>query len=166
MFDLLLQDLNKVAGRCFRDERLGHTLQPTELVNEAFLRLGKVKNSEGQDRGHFLAVSARIMRRYLLDHARARPSIKFLPLEGLPERVLGNHTSLELAITVDALLDELEAESHQKRAVVELKFFLGLTDTEAADALNLTLHTLQREGFRSRRWLFDQLSSQPCEALD
>jgi RNA polymerase sigma-70 factor (ECF subfamily) len=101
------------------------------------------------------------MRRYLLDHARARPSISFLPLEGLPERVLSNHTSLELAITVDALLDELEAESHQKRAVVELKFFLGLTDTEAADALNLTLHTLQREWYRSRRWLFERLCAEP-----
>src|SRR5258707_12750126 len=114
MFDLLLQDLNKVAGRCFRDERLGHTLQPTELVDEAFLRLAKIKNIEWQDRGHFLAVSARIMRRYLIDHARARPSINFLPLQGLPERVLGHHTPLELAITVDRLLDELEIESQQK----------------------------------------------------
>ena len=161
LFKILLPDLRKIAGRCFRDERLGHTLQPTALVNEAFLRLAKIKNIEWKDRGHFLAVSARIMRRYLIDHARARPSISFLPLEGLPERVLGNHTSLELAITVDALLDELEAESHQKRAVVELKFFLGLTDTEAADALNLTLHTLQREWYRSRRWLFERLSTQP-----
>jgi RNA polymerase sigma factor (TIGR02999 family) len=161
LFELLLPDLRKIAGHCFRDERPGHTLQPTALLNEAFLRLAKIKNIEWQDRGHFLAVSARIMRRYLLDHARARPSICFLPLEGLPERVLGNHTSLELAMTVDALLDELEAESHQKRAVVELKFFLGLTDTEAAEALNLTLHTLQREWYRSRRWLFERLITQP-----
>jgi RNA polymerase sigma factor (TIGR02999 family) len=161
LFELLLPDLRKIAGHCFRDERRGHTLQPTALLNEAFLRLAKIKNIEWQDRGHFLAVSARIMRRYLLDHARARPSICFLPLEGLPERVLGNHSSLELAMTVDALLDELEAESHQKRAVVELKFFLGLTDTEAAEALNLTLHTLQREWYRSRRWLFERLITQP-----
>jgi RNA polymerase sigma factor (TIGR02999 family) len=152
LFELLLPDLGKIAGRCFRGERLGHTLQPTALVNEAFLRLAKI---------NFLAVSARIMRRYLLDHARARPSISFLPMEGLPERVLGSHTPLELAITVDTLLDELEAESHQKRAVVEMKFFLGLTDTEAADALNLSLHTLQREWYRSRRWLFERLSTQP-----
>jgi DNA-directed RNA polymerase specialized sigma24 family protein len=81
-------------------------------------------------------------------------------MEGLPERVLGNHTSLELAIAVDALLDQLEAESHQKRAVVELKFFLGLTDREAAEALNLSLHTFQREWYRSRRWLFERLSTQ------
>jgi len=160
LFELLLPDLRKIAGRCFRGERPGHTLQPTALLNEAFLRLAKIKNIEWQDRGHFLAVSARIMRRYLLDHARARPSICFLPLEGLPERVLGSHSSLELAITVDTLLDELEAESHQKRAVVELKFFLGLTDAEAAEALNLSLHTLQREWYRSRRWLFERLSTE------
>jgi RNA polymerase sigma-70 factor (ECF subfamily) len=160
LFELLLPDLRKIAGRCFRGERQGHTLQPTALLNEAFLRLAKIKNIEWQDRGHFLAVSARIMRRYLLDHARARPSICFLPLEGLPEKVLGNHSSLELAITVDALLDELEAESHQKREVVELKFFLGLTDAEAAEALNLSLHTLQREWYRSRRWLFERLSTE------
>jgi RNA polymerase sigma factor (TIGR02999 family) len=160
LFELLLPDLRRIAGRCFRGEQPGHTLQPTALLNEAFLRLAKIKNIEWQDRGHFLAVSARIMRRYLLDHARARPSICFLPLEGLPERVLGSHSSLELAITVDALLDELEAESHQKRAVVELKFFLGLTDAEAAEALNLSLHTLQREWYRSRRWLFERLSTQ------
>lgn len=160
LFELLLPDLRKIAGRCFRGERLGQTLQPTALVNEAFLRLAKIKNIEWQERGHFLAVSARIMRRYLIDHARARPSINFLPLEGLPEGVLGHHTPLELAIAVDVLLDELETESHQKRAVVELKFFLGLTDPEAADALNLSLHTLQREWHRARCWLFERLSAQ------
>jgi DNA-directed RNA polymerase specialized sigma24 family protein len=70
---------------------------------------------------------------------------------------------LELAIAVDTLLDELEIESHQRRAVVELKFFLGLTDEEAADALNLTLHTLQREWYRARRWLYERLSAEPCK---
>ena len=162
LFELLLPGFAQGWRALFpRRAARPYTLQPTALVNEAFLRLAKIKNIEWQDRGHFLAVSARIMRRYLLDHARARPSVIFPLMEGLPERVLGSHTPLELAITVDTLLDELETESHQKRAVVELKFFLGLTDTEAADALNLTLHTLQREWYRSRRWLFERLSTQP-----
>src|SRR5438270_13032090 len=90
LFELLLPDLRKIAGRCFRGERPGHTLQPTALLNECFLRLAKIKNIEWQDRGHFLAVSARIMRRYLLDHARARPSISFLPLEQRRQPSLGN----------------------------------------------------------------------------
>src|SRR5260370_6740178 len=98
LFELLLPDLRKIAGRCFGGERLGHTLQPTALVNEAFLRLAKIKNIEWQDRGHFLAVSARVMRRYLIDHPRARPGVIFLPLERLPEKGLGNYNSPELAI--------------------------------------------------------------------
>ena len=79
-------------------------------------------------------------------------------MEGLPERVLGKHTKIELAVAVDTLLDELEKQSHQQRVIVELKFFLGLTDEEAADALNLQLRTFQREWHRARVWLFQRLS--------
>jgi RNA polymerase sigma-70 factor, ECF subfamily len=161
LFELLTPDLRQIAGRCFRRERSGHTLQPTALVNEAFLGLATAKNIDWHDRGHFMAVAARIMRRHLIDHARARPGVEFLPMEGPPERVLGRHTHMELAVAVDALLDDLGAESQQRRSVVELKFFLGLTDVEAADALNLTLHTLQREWHRARKWLFERLSKEP-----
>jgi len=161
LFELLTPDLRKIAARCFRDERPGHTLQPTALVNEAFFRLARAKNIDWQDRGHFFAVATRIMRRYLIDHARPRPVVEFLPMEGLPERIRGQPTPLELAIAIDTLLDELEIESPQRRAVVELKFFLGLTDEESADALGLKLHTLQREWHRARRWLFERLSQKP-----
>jgi RNA polymerase sigma factor (TIGR02999 family) len=165
LFELLMPDLRKIAVRCFRRERPGHTLQPTALINEAFLRLAAAKNVDWQDRGHFFALAARIMRRYLIDHARSRPSIDFLPMEGLPEHVLGEHSKLELAVAVDSLLEQLEKESHQQRAVVELKFFLGLTDAESADALHLTLHTFQREWYRARRWLFDRLSTEPWKSV-
>jgi len=165
LFELLLPDLRKIAGRCFRGERQGHTLQPTALVNEAFFRLAKAKNIDWQDRGHFLAVAARVMRRYLIDYARARPSVRFLPMEGLPERILASRSPLEFAISMDALLDELENQSHQQRVVVELKFFLGMTDAEAAEELHLSLHTLQREWYRARRWLFERLSAEPCPAV-
>jgi RNA polymerase sigma factor (TIGR02999 family) len=165
LFAVLMPDLRKIAARCFRGERPGHTLQPTALLNEAFIRLASAKNIDWQDRGHFFAIAARIMRRYLIDHARSRPSVAFLPMEGLPERVLGKHTRLELVVAVDSLLDELEKESHQQRAVVELKFFLGLTDAEAADALSLKLHTLQREWHRARAWLFNRLSTEPWKAV-
>jgi len=160
LFELLMPDLRRIAARCFRGERPGHTLQPTALVNEAFLRLAAAKNIDWQDRGHFYALAARMMRRYLIDHARSRPTVEFMRMEGVPERILGNHTPLELAIAIDCLLDELEKKSQQRRAVVELKFFLGLTDEEAAEALNLKLHTLQREWYRARKWLFEQLSAE------
>ena len=158
LFELLLPDLRKIAGCCFRGERSGHTLQPTALVNEAFVRLVHAKNIEWRDRGHFFALAARIMRRFLIDHARAQPSVQFFPMEGFPERALGRRTPLEIAITVDNLLDELEKESPQRRSVVELKFFLGMTDEEAADALNLKLHTFQREWHRARLWLYTRLT--------
>lgn len=159
LFESVLPELRAIAARYLRRERSGHTLQPTALVNEAFLRLAAAKNIDWHDRGHFLALAARVMRRHLIDHARARPDVHFLALEGLPEYVLSNHTKLELVVAIDELLNELARESQQRRLVVELKFFLGLTDQEAADALNLSLHTLQREWYRSRRWLFERLSA-------
>src|SRR5215472_12300912 len=158
LFQEVLPELRAIAARYLRKERSGHTLQPTALVNEAFLRLAAAKNIEWHDRGHFLALAARVMRRHLIDHARARPDVHFMALEGLPEYVLSNHTKLELVVAIDELLDELGKENHQRREVVELKFFLGLTDNEAAEALNLTLHTFQREWYRARRWLFERLS--------
>ena len=164
LFELLLPDLRRIARRHFRRERAGHTLQPTALVNEAFLRLAAARNVDWQDRGHFFAIAARIMRRYLIDYARAKPNIDLIPLEGLPERVLAGHSQGELAMAVDALLDELDKESPQRRSIVELKFFLGLTDEEAAGALNLSLHTLQREWYRARRWLFERLTAEPWKA--
>ena len=159
LFEALMPDLRKIAGCCFRGESPGHTLQPTALVNEAFLRLARAKNIDWRDRGHFFAIAARIMRRLLIDHARGRPSVQFLPMDGFPERVIGQRTPLEMAITIDTLLDELDKVSRRQRAVVELKFFLGLTDEEAAEALNLTLHTFQREWYRARRWLFERMGA-------
>jgi RNA polymerase sigma factor (TIGR02999 family) len=165
LFELVLPELRTLAARYLRRERNGHTLQPTALVNEAFLRLAAAKDIDWHDRGHFLALAARIMRRHLIDHARSRPDVRFLALEGLPEYVLSNHTKLELVVAVDELLDELGKEYPQRRAVVELKFFLGLTDTEAAGALGLSLHTFQREWYRARRWLFERLSTKKWNAV-
>ncbi len=71
IFELLLPQLHLIAARCFRGENSGHSLQPTALVNEAFLKLAAARNIDWQDRGHFLAMAARFMRRYLIDHARA-----------------------------------------------------------------------------------------------
>ena len=159
LFEELMPELHAIAERCFRRERPGHTLQPTALVNEAFFRLAKAKNVEWQDRGHFFAIASMIMRRLLIDHARSRPDAELLPLEALPESVLANATPLEQAIAVDTLLDQLGKESPQQRQVVELKFSLGLTDEEAAEALNLKLRSLQREWFRARKWLFERLTA-------
>jgi len=158
LFCLLMPELRQIAGTCFRRRPAGHSIQPTVLVNEAFIRLATAKNIDLQDRGYFLAIAARIMRRCLIDHARGKPSVKFLPMEDLPECVLGKYTPLDFAIAIDALLDELDKESHRQYAVVELKYCLGLTDAEAAEVLHLELPTVQREWHRARVWLFERLS--------
>jgi len=161
LFELLMPDLRKIAARCFRGERSGHTLQPTALVNEAFFRLARAKNIEWRDRGHFFAIASVMMRRLLIDYARSRPDAQLMPIEGLPERFLVNYTPLEQAIAIDVLLEELGEVAPQQRRVVELKFSLGLTDEEAAQALNLKLRSLQREWHRARRWLFERLTGKP-----
>jgi RNA polymerase sigma-70 factor, ECF subfamily len=161
LFELLMPELRRIARRYFQRERRNHTLQPTALVNEAFLKLAATKNIDWQDRGHFLALAARVMRRYLIDHWRARQNFNFVGMENLPERVLAQYPqAFELATALDSLLEEMESVSHEWRAVVELKFFLGLTDEAAADALSLPLRTLQRDWHRARKWLFQRLM--PC----
>ena len=159
LFERLLPQLRRMAGGYFRREQAGHTLQPTALVNEAFLRLVAAKKLDWQDRGHFFAIAARIMRRYLIDHARSKP-IVILPMDGLQERVPSGQTRRELVAAVDTLLYELAKESPQRSRIVELKFFVGLTDEEGADALSLSTKTFQREWYRARRWLFERLNSQ------
>ena len=162
IFELLMPELRKIAAASFRNERPGHNLQPTALINEAFLRLVPARAIDWQDRGHFLALAAKVMRRFLIDHARSRPAIHIIPIEQLPPAVVGNRSELEMVLLIDVLLNELELESPQQRAAVELKFVLGLTDSEAADALHLTLHTFQRQWHRARKWLFEKLTATAC----
>jgi RNA polymerase sigma factor (TIGR02999 family) len=164
LFLLLLPELRKIAGHLFRRERPGHTLQPTALINEAFLRLAGVKTIDWQDRGHFLALAARVMRRVLIDYARSKPNVRWVPLDGIPEHIHRHRTPLELQITLSSLLDELEAESPQRRAIVDLKNVLGLTDEEVAEALDLKVRTVQREWHEARIWLFKRMSAEEWKA--
>jgi RNA polymerase sigma factor (TIGR02999 family) len=159
LFEALMPELRKIARRCFRGERPGHTIQPTALVNEAFLRLAAVKHIEWQHRKDFLAMAATMMRRYLIDHARGRPSVQLSPIEGMPERFLGRYSPIEQRIAIHTLLDELDAESHEKRMIVELKFSLGFTEEEIAEVMNLSLRDTQRQWHLARRWLFERLES-------
>ena len=111
LFELLIPDLRKIAGYCLRGERRGHSMQSTMLVNEAFLRLVNANQIEWQDRAHFLAVAARIMRHYLIDHARHKGSVVFIPMEGLPEPIGRKRSPSDTVIAIDLLLDELKEEA-------------------------------------------------------
>src|SRR5438094_512758 len=108
LFELLMPELRRIAGRCLGREHRNHTLQRTELVNEVFIKLHKAKDIDWQDRGHFFAIAIRMMRRYLIEHVRQRPKAKLVALEGVPEEWLAGRTRMELIITVDNLLDDLE----------------------------------------------------------
>jgi RNA polymerase sigma factor (TIGR02999 family) len=165
LFQLLMPDLRKIAGRCFRGERPGHTFQPTALVNEAFLRLVAAKHIDWQNRGHFLAISARVMRRLLIDHARSRPSVQFAPIDGIPLSIANKSTPVEWVVALDLLLEEMEAESHERRVIVELKFGLGLTDSETAKVLNMSQRNMQRQWHIARRWLYERLSDDRWTSL-
>jgi RNA polymerase sigma factor (TIGR02999 family) len=163
LFELLMPDLHRIAASCFAKERPEHTLQATALVNEAFVKLQAAKRIDFQDRGHFLALAARVMRRYLIDYWRTKPPVRFEQLDALPDGLFASYTDpFDKIAALDAALDKLEAASKQWRDVVELKYFLGLKDEDAAQALNLKLHTYQRESHRARQWLFDHLTEKPC----
>jgi len=161
LYELLMPDLRKIAARCLGRERRNHTLQRTELVNEAFVKLANAKNIDWRDRGHFFAIVTIKMRRFLIDYARKRPKAQLLSIEGLPEAVTSGRTHLEVVLMVDKLLDELEKELPQTCSVVVLISYLGLSQKEAAENLGFPLRTVEREWHDGKKWLFERLIKEP-----
>jgi len=157
LFRLVMPDLRRLAQYYISRERPDEILQPSALVNEAYLRLVRAKEQDWQNRQHFFAVAARAMRRYLIDYARAKPKGTFVPLEDLAELLPATSSRLQLALAIDPLLEELERVHPDLCSSIELKFFLGLTDEEAADALGTALRSFQRRYSDARRWLFERL---------
>jgi RNA polymerase sigma factor (TIGR02999 family) len=154
LFAAVLPDLRRLARYLMKGERKGHSLQPTDLIDEIYIRLVKAKDRDWQNRAHFFAIAGRAMRRYLIDYARGRPDAKFVGLEELYAVLPGHSAKVDLAITVDRLLDQLAETNPEWCRLVELKYFLGLTDEEAANALGMKLRTMQRMWLDARQWLF------------
>jgi RNA polymerase sigma factor (TIGR02999 family) len=159
LFVLVLPDLRRLAHYLMKGERKGHTLQPTELVDQIYFRLVSAKNRDWHNRQHFFAIAGRAMRRYLIDHARGRPNAEFVAIEGMENLIPGDSAKVNLALTVDGLLDKLAAVKPEWCTLVEVKYFLGLTDEEAAEALGMKLRTMQRTWLEARKWLFEQMES-------
>jgi len=159
LFALVLPHLRRLARYLMMGERKGHSLQPTELVNQIYIRLVQAKDRDWQNRAHFFAIAGRAMRRYLIDHARKRGDAKFVPLDGMKDFLPADSAKLELAITIDRLLDRLAETNPEWCRLVEVKYFLGLTDEEAADALGMNIRKMQRMWFDARQWLFSQRES-------
>jgi len=163
LFELVLPNLRRLARHFMRGERKGHTLQPTELVNQIYLRMVAAKDRDWQNRQHFYAIAARAMRRYLIDYARGRPDAEFVALEGLDRLLPASSAKVDQAIAVDRLLNDLAQTKPDWCTLVEVKYFLGLTDEEAAETLGLKLRTMQRMWRDARQWLFEHMESRNAQ---
>ena len=159
LFALVLPNLRRLAHYLMKGERKGHSLQPTELVDQVYFRLVEAKDRDWENRRHFFAIAGRAMRRHLIDHARGRPDAEFIALEGIQNLLAADSAKVDLAITVDRLLEQLAATKPEWCTLVEVKYFLGLTDVEAAEALGMKLRTMQRMWLDARKWLFEQTES-------
>ena len=157
---LVHRELRRVARRQMAGEHAGHTLQTTALVNEAYLRLIDLKRMRWQDRAHFLGMSARLMRRILVDHARVRQAQKRGGAEQRVPLELAESISTERAVdllAMDDALDALAAVDARKAQVVEMRFFGGLSIEEAAGALGVSPETVKRDWRVAKAWLLREL---------
>ncbi|HEY0159160.1 MAG TPA: sigma-70 family RNA polymerase sigma factor [Thermoanaerobaculia bacterium] len=159
---LVYAELRHIAARQLGREEAGHTLQPTALVNEAFIRLCGSTPAAWQDRSHFFAVCAQVMRHILTDHARARLRVKrgagavHVPLDAAAT-VIQQEPSLDHAALDDALR-ALETLDPRKGRIVELRYFAGLGIEETAELLNVSAMTVRREWTRAKAWLYRELA--------
>ena len=160
LVQVLYPELRKLAGQAFRRERSDHTLQPTALVNEAWLRLSGTSNPEGADRAHLLTVAARLMREILIDHARRRAASKRdggnrIDLDELELADDSQHVDL---VGLDSALVRLEQVDAIKARIVELRYFGGMSIDETSDALAISPATVKRHWQAARIWLYNALS--------
>jgi RNA polymerase sigma-70 factor (ECF subfamily) len=155
------RELHQAARRCMSRERDGHTLQPTALINELYLRLSDLKQVDWQNRAHFFALCARQMRRILTDEARLRQSEKrgggayVVPLDEAPEVASSSHADV---LAVDDALKALALVDERKSLVVELRFFGGLSVEETAEVLQVSPDTVARDWRLAKAWLLREIS--------
>jgi RNA polymerase sigma-70 factor, ECF subfamily len=161
---VLYGELRRQASNYVRRKRSGDALQATSLVHEAFMRLASARQVDWQDRGHFLAIAARTMRRVLVDAARVRSAAKrgsYADHIPLPSDVAGPGASPIDAIALDEALERLGKLDERKVHVVELRFFAGLTVAETAQVLQVAPDTVARDWRMARTWLRRELQSTP-----
>jgi RNA polymerase sigma-70 factor (ECF subfamily) len=160
---LVESELRRLAGAYMARERPGHTLQPTALVNEAFLRLVDAQDVRWQGRAHFFGIAARLMRRVLVDHARARGVAKRgggARAEPLESAILVSRAPDVGLLDLHRVLDALSEIDERKATVVEMRFFGGMTVDETAEALGVSIDTVKREWRVAKLWLLKTLKDQ------
>jgi RNA polymerase sigma-70 factor, ECF subfamily len=161
--ELVYDDLHACAQQYMRRERKDHTLQPTALVHEAFLKLLRHQTIEWQGRAHFLAVASVVMRRILVDHARRRGAAKRFGAKQqveLDDCHAAQFPHLDRLLMLDEALTRLSQMDPRQGRLVELMYFGGLTEEETAEALGISVRTVKRDWSSARAWLQAQLRRQ------
>jgi RNA polymerase sigma factor (TIGR02999 family) len=160
LMPLVYAEMRRMAHNYVRREKPGHSMQTSDLLNDAYLRLVDHKGMRWQNRSHFYAVAAQAMRRILVDHARARNAGKRkVDLVDIDHAALVGQKRPADFVALDEALSELEAIDPRKSQVVVMKYFGGMKDEETAEALGISTATVSREWTRARLWLLKTLNS-------
>lgn len=160
LMPLVYAELRRIANSCFARERPGHTLQPTAVIHEMYRRLIKPRAGPWKDRAHFFAVASCVMRRVLVDHARAHHAKKrfaSVRVVDLPDTIVYSpHRSVQI-IALDEKLQQLEERSPRQSRIVELRFFGGLTIKETAGVLGIGVTQVKEDWLLAKAWLQREL---------
>jgi RNA polymerase sigma-70 factor, ECF subfamily len=160
LIKLVYKELRRIAAVYLGREERNHTLQPTALVHEAYLRLTRMEVQDWQSRSHFFAVAAKLMRNVLVDHARANQSIKrghAFTIVGLDEALCTIPSKPSEVLALDEALDRLANLDPRQSRIVELRFFSGLNEEEIGHILGISARTVKRDWRSAKAWLYKEL---------
>jgi RNA polymerase sigma-70 factor, ECF subfamily len=161
LIPIVYKELRRLAAHYLRAERPDHTLQPTALVHEAYLRLTKIREVDWQSRSHFFATAASVMRRILVDHARQRRANKregFRDAIGLEGVFVVSPARTSELLALDDALERLAKLNVRQSKIVELRFFGGMSEEETGSVLGISARTVKRDWRMARAWLHNEMN--------
>jgi RNA polymerase sigma factor (TIGR02999 family) len=165
---VVYKELRRLAASYLRQEAAGHTLQPTALVHEAYLRLTHMEAVDWESRSHFFAVAARLMRHILVDHARAQLAEKRgerFTIVGLDEALVASPDKAPEILALDEALDRLARFDPRQCRIVELRFFSGMNEEETGRVLGISSRTVKRDWRAAKAWLYRELNTNASAGL-
>lgn len=162
LFDLLYSDLRRMAAYQLRKERSDHTLQPTALVHEVYVKIFRQTPPEARSRAHFMALAAQVMRRFLVDHARTKKTEKrgrHLQMVPLETALIYDDTRSDEFLAVHDALERLRMWAPRQSQIVEMRYFGGMSEDEIGEYLKISSRTVKRDWAMARAWLHAELSA-------